>query len=216
MAQVTVPPEVSGRITRIEHELWAPGQITHRLRSGAIDGPLLRGSPRWRGIIEIGVRPSWIPARQREAAAIDLFMSLMTRPGCWCNMPWGGDAPFFPTVDTTYRATITTAETAADGFTITRSAGTTMFQVGDWIHIGGRVGIVREIAEPVMMQPATEQRGMRVLPDIAAGFGVTTPVFRGDLMRMRFPSSNEDTITNPRTGSFAGPWILPWEEYLGR
>ena len=207
-----VPPSVSGRLVRMAFELWAPGQVTHRLRSGAIAGPLLRASPRWRGQLELGARPSMGgDAAQRANADMDLFMARMSRPGAWCAFPWGGAGPRFRVPPGAYVGAVTVEETVAAGFTLRRSsaAGTGPLRVGDWVRSGGRCAIV-DAAGMVM---GADQSGLRTLPRLELATGAE--VRPGDVMRMRFPSSGEDTVGSTRGLGYAGPWVLPWEEYVG-
>ena len=212
MAQVTVPASVSARLVRVGFELWAPGQITLRMRSGAIDGPLVRGEPRWRGQVELGPRPAvGGDAKALAVAEMDLFLAQMSRPDNWCLMPWGGRAPRFRVPPGAYVGAVTVAETVDAGFTLRRSSGadTGPLRVADWVCAEGRCAIVQEVG----MVVAADQSGIRTLPTLPLIVG--TEVRPAGEMRMRFTPSNDQTIGMRRTLGYAGPWILPWEEYLG-
>lgn len=286
MAQIQVPEAVSGRILGFGPELWAPGQIVLRMRSGVLSEPLLRADARWRGVVQIGTRSSWRAASVAAVSAIELFLAQMSRPGAWCEMPWGGDPPFYRTpaaavagvvtvaavggsgfsiqliaaasrsplvvgqvlcgggrcgrvtaagaVDAmgvqagvrtdpalpvvagesiveTYYGTVHQLETAASGFQLIRRSGggTGPLEVGQWVCARGRCAIVKE----AQREFAGIQMGIRTVPTLPLLMG--TGVGPAAEMRMRFPSSGDDTINLPRGGSFAGPWSMPWEEYLG-
>ena len=217
MAEIPIPTAVSNRVIRITHELWAPGQITHRMRSGAIDGPLVRGTPRWRGLIEFSRWAAFGDDDDVDAvAAMDLFIALMSRPGNWCHMPWGGAPPAYRKPPDGYLAAITVSETEDAGFAVRRSAGTGAFQVGDWMNIHGRLGIVREADDPTGAGDR-DQAGLRTIPDLATYpnvAGVGTPVYGGTHMMMQLSHDNDATISSPRTAHYGGPWVFAWEEYL--
>ena len=211
MARIDVPRAVSDRIMGFGPELWAPGQIVHRVRSGAFTEPLLRASPRWRGVFQIGLRASWRVSSGPIVGAVELFLAQMSRPGTWCEMPWGGDPPRYPVPRGAYVGMVTVAETAAAGFSIRRTSGadTGPLEVGQWVCAVGRCAIVREVG----MEAAGVQAGVRTLPTLPVIVG--NEVRPAGEMRMRFPSNADDTIALPRGASFAGPWAMPWEEYLG-
>ena len=215
MAQVPVPEEVAQLLVKVTHELWSPGQVIHRMRSGALDGPLLRAERRWRGTVEFSAwaafgDPAWDVDR---VAAVDLFFARMSQPENHCIFPWGGPAPLHRIPDVNWRGTITVAETEDAGFTVRRTAGSGGFRVGDWLSISQRACIVREANAP----NGAVQTGLRTVPDIdpVTHAGATTPVYAGDEMCMRFTPNGDATLRSQRMGGLAGPWTLVWEEYLG-
>ena len=245
MAEVTVPAVVSSRITLSEVEIWAPGQVVLRERSGGLSDALLRARPRWRGMLQIG-RMAWRgselvrdPAkpgdylrrsRRDQLAAVEQFIAEMSRPGSWCNMPWGSNsvparyrvpssamAPGVPHV-----SAVTKAQTADAGFEVAMAATAQVPLVaGDWIcaHAGGpnilHCAIVTEAGAGLTVRSDGTylQQGIRTVPDLRLAVGAN--VYGGDFMRMQFSVSGDSTITLPRGGGLAGPWTLQWEEHLG-
>ena len=211
MAKVTVPASVSRRIVRWHVELWAPGQVVHRSRAGALSTPLLRASPRWRGQIELGAHPAVGPdAKALAVAEMDLFMARMSRPDNWCEMPFGGAPPRYRVPPGAYVAAVTVAETVAAGFSVRRSsaAGTGPLRVADWICALGRCAMV----DAAGMVVGAVQSGVRTLPSLPLVVG--TEVRPAGAMRIRFTPSGDSTIGSSRGLSYAGPWVLPWEEYV--
>ena len=250
--RVPVHPLVSERVVRMTAELWVPGQITHRLQSGLIDGPLVRSYPRFRGTIEFGVRSAVQAGNDEALAQLDLFLTSMGQVGAWCNMPWGGaDLPRFripkphraaDTVDpmtgevtpgavTPYWSVVSAVATASAGFQVEGRGGLgTGLRVGDWIGAhSGLIGVLNVLQKAIVSEagaatakPASidgnegtgaDQVGLRTVPDLQLGVGAN--VYAGTHMRMRFPSEGDATVGISRTGSWGGPWVLPWEEYLG-
>lgn len=209
--QVPVPAVVSDLVIRVRPELWAPDQIVHRLRSGALDDPLVLADPRWRGTLELSPWAAFGDAAGDvdRVAAVDLFLARMSRPDRWCEMPWGGDAPSHRIPDAAYRAAVTVAETEAAGFSVQRSAGAGGLREGDWVRSGGRAAMV-DAAGAV---GGAGQAGLRTLPALSLAVGAV--VEAGTVMRMRFTPDGDATLALPRTAGLGGPWVLPWEEYLG-
>ena len=211
MAQVRVPASVSRRVVRFHVELWPPGQVVHRVRSGELTTPLLRASPRWRGQIEFGALASvGSDAKALAVAEMDLFLAQMSRPDNWCLMPFGGAPPRRRVPPGAYVSAVTVAETADAGFSVMRSSGadTGPLRVADWICALGRCAIVQEVG----MVAAAVQAGIRTLPTLPVIVG--TEVRPAGEMRIRFTPLGDAVIGSPRGLSYAGPWVLPWEEYV--
>ena len=197
--QIIVPAAVSDSVVRSIVELWYPGLIQHRLLSGALDNPLIRGRARWRGTLEFGLRG--MGANHDLVRDIERFLMQMAQPDTWCAMPWGAEdaIPMYPVP----AAAIPITSQSADG--VIALTNLTGLQAGDWVAYSG-TNSVHNVSEIIGLTSCRTTPRVEVDGDAP---GVLAPA-----LTMRMRAAPDTSIASSRTLGFGGPWVLAWEEYL--
>lgn len=199
MALVAWPTEA--RIVEISHEVWSPGRIVHRLRSGDLDTPLVRGQPRLVGTVSLGL---YGRGNYAGAAAVELLLAELADPENFVDMPWGGDRASggYPS-PIGWEGDVTAA--ASGVYTFARRVGRTeVVEPGDWLS-RGRVAMVRTVSGTAAAPVLT------LIPDIPMSTGDT--LFSAPTIRIRKRDPDESGILVPRSATgFAGGVTFEWEE----
>lgn len=197
------------RVTEVTHELWSPGRIVHRLRSGALSPPLDRSDPRWRGTFTLGVHGVRGADGSRRAAVVEAFLAQFGDPRNHVELPWGGSAAGRFPVPAGWRG-VAQGGPVGGVITFTRTSGGAV-SVGDWLRVEDGFPHAHRCVIVVAVAGTDAAPQLSFEPPLPR-LTVTNVLNPAATMAVRMRDPGEQGIPVSRSPSWGGAVTVQWEE----